>query len=401
MIAAPSALEILLAKTKPIDRFESVALSTLLKRVLAEDVLSPIDLPEFDNSAMDGYAVAYQDVQTVPRELTIVAEIAAETLPQVSLNSGKCARIFTGGTLPKGADTIVMQEDTKRQGEQVQILKQPTLGTFVRLRGEYCSRGGVLLTKGTTIGATEIGILAAVQCLTVPVFARPIVAIISTGSELIPPGADRTPGKIVDSNQYALSSLISQSGAVPLHLGIVPDRLELLETKLSEALVQADLIFTIGGASVGEYDYLGRALANLGAEIHYRTVAMKPGKPITVASLQEKIIIGLPGNPASAIVGYWRLGQFALQKLMGYKNFEPSIFNVPTLMDLKGVPKRENYIWGKLVTREGILSFQPNPGSQNSGNLIGLAETNALGIVPPDKTIGMGNLVAVLQVLSP
>lgn len=397
MITATAALETLLERVQSPVQSEVVGLSALGQRVLAEDVIAPLDLPEFDNSAMDGYALAMADVQTVPQELRIVAEIAAETIAQVGLKPGECARIFTGGVLPQGADTIVRQEDTERSGDRVTILKQPNLGDFVRRQGEYCPKGGILLTKGTPIGSPEIGILAAVQCLQVPVFTKPIGAIISTGSELIPPEAERAPGQIVDSNQYVLGSLISQTGAIPLYLGIIPDRLELLERQLLEALVKADLIFTIGGASVGEYDYLGKALANLGAEIHYRSVAMKPGKPVTVASLQGKVIIGLPGNPASALVGYWRLGQFAIKKLMGYKNCQPLMFHVPTLADLKGTPKRENYIWGKLVVNGGILSFQPNSGSQNSGNLVGLAHTNALGVVPPDTTIGRGSLVEVLS----
>ncbi|MFM7577141.1 MAG: molybdopterin molybdotransferase MoeA, partial [Microcystaceae cyanobacterium] len=239
--------------------------------------------------------------------------------PQRILNTGQAARIFTGAKLPQGADTVVMQEQTQRQGDQVLILSAPPKkGHFVRSPGEYCQKGGRLLTAGMRLQAPELAVLATAQVSQVPVYRRPQVAIFSTGDELISVEETLTGAKIVDSNQYALAAFVENQGAIPLPFGIVPDDPDRLKHTMAQAIASADLVLSTGGVSVGDYDYVEKLLAELGGEIVIRSVPMKPGKPLTVAKFANGCVyFGIPGNPVSALVSCWRFVQPAIAKLSG------------------------------------------------------------------------------------
>ena len=241
---------------------------------------------------MDGYAVRYEDVQTAseatPVELTIIEEIPAGKPPQQTIAAGQTARILTGSMVPSGADTIVIQENTKRTGDRVQILGAPEPRAFVREEGTFIKTGERLLSTGERLTPPEIAVLAAAQHPEVEVYRRPRVAILSTGDELVRPDQPLQPGQIVDSNQYALASLVQQMGAVPLCLGIVQDNPDALKQAIEQATEQADLVLSSGGVSVGDYDYVDKILSELGATLHIRSVAVKPGKPLTVAKVPVK-----------------------------------------------------------------------------------------------------------------
>jgi molybdopterin molybdotransferase len=369
--------------TQPLTTLETIALSQCRGRILAETITSHLDFPHWDNSAMDGYAVRFEDVQTCPVHLTIVESIPAGTSPQISLQPGQAARILTGSMLPPGADTVVMQENTQRDGNQITILQAPKPQEFVRHQGTYYKAGNPLLAAGTVLNAPEIAILAAAQVTQIPVFRQLKVAILSTGSELVEPDQPLQPGQIVDSNQYALVALVEQMGAIALPMGVAADDPDRLKAAMQTAIAAADVVISSGGVSVGDYDYVDRLLEELGATIHIRKVAIKPGKPLTFATQGETLYFGLPGNPASALVTFWRFVQPALRQRSGLpQGWAPPYITAHTTQPLKGDRQRETYLWGQIHTDNGQPTFHLAPGSHLSGNLINLAGTTALAIIP-------------------
>jgi molybdopterin molybdotransferase len=227
------------------------------------------------------------------------------------------------------------------------------------------------------------------------------VAILSTGDELVTPEQPLQPGQIVDSNQYALASFITSNGGISLKLGIVPDRPELLKDAIAQAISSADIVLSTGGVSVGDYDYVDRILTELGGTLHIRSVAVKPGKPLTVATFDNNncLYFGIPGNPVSALVSCWRFVQPALKKLSGQKEYQPRFVKAITRHDLKAGGRRETYLWGQLHLVDGEYEFTLAGGSHSSGNLINLAQTNGLAIVPiGEKLIAAGSEVQVMLI---
>ncbi|KST62268.1 molybdopterin molybdotransferase MoeA [Mastigocoleus testarum] len=389
--------------TTQIDKdIEIVDLFNANGRILADSVVSNLDFPHWDNSAMDGYAVRYADVQECsqdkPVTLQIVEDIPAGYQPQITIQPGQAARIFTGAVMPQGADTIVMQENTRREEDRVAILTAPKPEEFVRKRANYYQAGNSLLAAGIELKAAEIAILAAAQCPQIKVYRKLKVAILSSGDELVTPNQSLQPGQIVDSNQYALAALVQQMGAEPLMLGIIKDEPEALREAISNAINNADIVLSSGGVSVGDYDYVEQIIESLGGEIHIRSVAVKPGKPLTVATFPHTLYFGLPGNPGSALVTFWRFVKPAIQKFSGLaEGWKPEFLQAESLHDLRSNGKRETYIWGNLKVNNGAYQFQVAGGSQSSSNLINLAQTNALAVIPVgQKSISRREKVQVL-----
>jgi molybdopterin molybdotransferase len=424
MLPAKEAESIILSLVQPFDQqldAQLVDLSAATGRILASSVTSQWDFPHWDNSAMDGYAVRYADVKSCnaqqPAVLQIIEEISAGIEPQCRIQPGQASRIFTGACMPKGADTVVMQERTRREENRVFILEAPKQQAFVRHRASFYKAGEPLLQSGITLNAPEIAVLAAAGCTHLPVYRRPRVAILSTGNELVTPDQPLQPGQIVDSNQYALAAFVALSGGVPVPLGIVRDEPEELKSAIAQSLSSADIVLSTGGVSVGDYDYVDRILAELGAQIHIRSVAVKPGKPLTVATFsplsqevqggsnRSVLYFGLPGNPVSALVSCWRFVQPALSKLSGLpqEGWRPVFVKVRSHHDLHSDGRRETYLWGQLrLDATGTYEFHLAGGSHNSGNLINLAQTTGLAVVPVGQTlISAGEPVQVLQVSSP
>ncbi|AFY33815.1 gephyrin-like molybdotransferase Glp [Calothrix sp. PCC 7507] len=416
MLSVGDTEKIILNLVQPLDYTEVVDLLAATGRVLASSVTSNLDFPHWDNSAMDGYAVRYEDVKHSsaenPSVLEIVEEIPAGYQPQFTIQSGQAARIFTGAVMPKGADTVVMQEKTHSEENRIFILAAPKPQEFVRHKAAFYQAGAQLLPAGIVLNAPEIAVLAALQCSQLSVYRRPRVAILSTGDELVTPDQVLEAGQIVDSNQYALAALVKQSGAEPLLLGIVRDNPVALAETIAHAIASADIVISSGGVSVGDYDYVDKILESLGAKIHARAVAMRPGKPLTVASFPnhdlgdgEKtqhsgLYFGLPGNPAAVLVTFWRFVQPAIKKLSGLaESGEVKFIKVRSHDELRSDGKREIYVWGKLQLIDGVYEFHKAGGSHSSGNLINLAQTNALAVLPVGKTlVSPTQEVEVLQV---
>jgi molybdopterin molybdotransferase len=408
MLPVSQAEKIILDLVQPLSEVESIDLTMATGRILATAIVSRLDFPHWDNSAMDGYAVKFADVRSStskhPITLEVVEEIPAGYQPQREIQSGEAARIFTGAIVPAGADTIVIQEHTQRvQKNFVKIQITPTARSFVRQRGEYARIGDPLLAAGTLLNPPEIAILAATGCSQVEVYRRPRVAILSTGDELVLPHQTLKPGQIVDSNQYALAAFVTQAGGIPICMGIIPDDRPKLTAAMSEAIESADFVLSTGGVSVGDYDYVEAILSELGGDIQIRAVAIKPGKPLTVAKFNRDartvVYFGLPGNPVSALVSCWRFVKSAMAKLGGLpkSNWQPTWIEAITTQDLTADGKRETYLWGKLELIDGRYRFSLAGGSHSSANMINLAGTNALVMVPVDTTMVMdGSTVRVL-----
>ncbi|ELS05374.1 molybdenum cofactor synthesis domain protein [Xenococcus sp. PCC 7305] len=406
MLPAQEAEQIILNLLEPLNiqqDSEIVNLKSAGGRVLAQSISSKLDFPYWDNSAMDGYAVRYEDVQKAsvetPVTLEVVEEIPAGSVPQKTISSQQAARIFTGSMLPEGSDTIVIQENTQRNGNLVTISVSPQPRQFVRHRGSFYQAGESMLKPGIALDAPDIAILATAQYSELKVYRRPRIAILSTGDELVTPDSSLQPGQIVDSNQYALGSFVSSNDAIPIFVGIVPDQPDKLKKAMAQAIAEADIVLSTGGVSVGDYDYIDEILEELGGQIQIRSVAVKPGKPLTVASFDNSCLyFGIPGNPVSALVSCWRFVQPAIKKLSGLKhNWQPTFINATTKNELRSGGTRETYLWGNLNLVGGVPEFSLATGSHSSGNLINLSQTNALAMIPiGQKSIAAGESIKIM-----
>lgn len=408
MLPVEQAESIILSLVQPlgteIDQ-EKVEINQVAGRILAKSVVSSLDFPHWDNSAMDGYAVRYQDVADAsidhPKLLEIIEEIPAGSAPKSTIQIGQAARIFTGSCIPKGADTIVIQEETKRDGNQVKILSAPKPQAFIRHQGSYYKAGQPLLTPGIPLDAAEIAVLAAAKCIEVPVYRRLRVALLSTGDELVTPDTPLKRGQLVDSNQYALATVVRTLGAEAIKFGVIRDQPDVLKKAISQAIETADIVISTGGVSVGDYDYVEEILTELGGTIHIQSVAIKPGKPLTVAKFPNCLYFGLPGNPVSALVTFWRFVQPAIKKQSGLLSqfWGPEFVKARSRQELKAGGKREIYVWGQLWLVDGEYEFQLAHGSQISGNLINLAQTTGLAVLPIGQSqINPGDIIKVLKI---
>jgi molybdopterin molybdotransferase len=409
MLSVTETEKIILDLLKPfdseIDR-EIIALLRSQHRILAEDIYSKLDFPHWDNSAMDGYALRYDDLEDLAElKFKIASEqIPAGTVISKSLAKGECIRIFTGGMLPIGADTVIMQEDAECIDNFLYLKTKPSQGEYVRRQGEFIAIGTKLIAAGTKLSATEIGALASARCQTVKVYRQPKIAIISTGDELVSLDnlASLQLGQIIDSNLYALSVLVEQAGAIAIPFGAVRDDKAELEKIMRQAIASADMVISTGGVSVGDYDYIDELLMKMGANIYVRSVAIKPGKPLTIAALNhgKTLYFGVSGNPVSAMVSFWRFIRGAIAKLNGANktHWYPQFMKATTTEELHSQGRRETYLWGNLTYQKGSPIFQPVK-NYSSGNLISAIGANALAVMRVNQTyVPTGDEVSVMQV---
>ena len=293
---------------------EMVPIDRALGRILARDITARRPLPPLDNSAMDGFALRSCDV---PGQLSVLGTIAAGDPPGATLGAGQAWRIMTGAPLPAGADTVVIREDAVATREQVTVAETSALGDNIRRAGEDIGIGDLAVAAGARIGAGEIGLMAALGHAVVPVSRQPRVAIMSTGDELVGVDVVPGPGQIVNSNAYALAAQVREAGGIPVPAGIAPDRLGVLVDMLRAGL-ECDVLLTSGGVSVGDFDHVKRAFADVGVNLDFWKVAMKPGKPLAFgASATGTLVFGLPGNPVSSMLSFEIFARPALLALQG------------------------------------------------------------------------------------
>jgi molybdopterin molybdotransferase len=371
---------------------ERVPLREAPGRVLAADVISPITLPHWTNSAMDGYAVRAVDMRGAsegsPVELPVIETVAAGAFPSLPLGDRQATRIMTGAPLPEGADTVVRVEDTDAGLQRVRILKDRDAGKNIRLRGEDLREGEVALPRGTPVGAAQVGVLASVGAGEVMVHRRPVVAILGSGDELV--DLDRfsevlAGRKIVSSNSYTLEALVTDSGGVPLVLGNSADTLEAMRALLERAVERKpDLIITSAGVSVGEFDHTRAALEEMGTQLAFWKVRMRPGAPLGFGHVQGIPWLGLPGNPVSAMVTFELFARPALRKMLGHARLHRRPVSV-VLEEPVSIGAKLTHFYRAIVSAQadGTLTARLT-GPQGSGILTSMSLANALLVVPED-----------------
>jgi molybdenum cofactor synthesis domain-containing protein len=308
---------------KPADLGEEEAvLLEAYNRVLSEDIVSTLDIPPFNRSTVDGYAVKAEDTfraeENNPVTLEVSGVISVGEEPKVILSKGEAAEIVTGAPIPEGADAVVMVEDTEREDDVLRVFSAVTINENVMKKGSDIKKGTAVLRKGQLLGSSEIGVTAALGLTKVKVLRIPIVAVLSTGAEVTEPGKPLPPGKIYDINAYSLSTAVVESGAKPVYFGVVPDDKQALFKALQTALASADLVITSGGVSVGPRDYTPQIVDSLGKPgIVIYGIAVKPGKPTTIGFVGEKPVFSLPGHPTSALLIFYLLAKPLIQQLAG------------------------------------------------------------------------------------
>jgi molybdopterin molybdotransferase len=394
------AREVIARFLSPVTTVESINVRGALGRVLAWDVISPLNVPAHDNSAMDGYAVRHGDLKPDGEVVLKIAGSSFAGLPfKGALKAGECVRIMTGGVVPQGADTIVMQEHVRAALEKVTIGAGHKKGQNLRRAGEDLAAGQVALKRGTALRPADIGLISSLGVGEVPVYRRLRVAFFSTGDELVSIGAPLGEGQIYDSNRYTIHGMLTRMGCEVLDMGVVRDDPALLERAFRDAAAAADVVITSGGVSVGEADFVKALLEKLG-EVVFWKIAMKPGRPLAYGRIGAAHFFGLPGNPVSVMVTFYQFVRDALLRLSGLDPV-PAIptFKVPCTSSLKKAPGRTEFQRG-ILTRDPAGAWTVRvTGEQGSGILRSMSEANCFIILPTEQgNVTPGTLVDV-QVL--
>jgi molybdopterin molybdotransferase len=402
LLSVQEAKKIILAAFEPLNAV-SVELPHAANLILAEDIHATTDLPPFSNSSMDGFAVIASDLKNTPARLKIIADIPAGVYPEVTIRHGQTARVMTGSPIPDGTDAVVPIENTDLYQSQagnslpdsVSILRPVQAGEYIRPRGQDLHKGTVVLKKGRQLQPQDIGLLASLGEYKIRVYTKPRVALLVTGDELVHPAEPLASGKIRDANSYILGSLIERSGGEIVSMGIVADDPAAIQERLESAKSrQVDLILTSAGVSVGAFDFMRSIVLENGTLIFWQ-VNMRPGKPLAFGSYRGIPLVGLPGNPVSAYVGFLVFILPALRKMAGFSQVDP-VYKKVFLAEEVESDGRESYLRAILSRRnnrlEAVLS-----GPQGSGNIYSLVQANALLILPSGvKSLPVGSEVNCL-----
>lgn len=381
MVSIANATAMIMAHAQPLGSEEIDAL-TALGRVLATDIAAPEDIPDVPKAAMDGYALRASD-GLAPRR--VVAELTAGGDTTVALGPGEATRIMTGAPMPPGADAMIPVELTEERDGMLFIKRELKPGDYVHVIGQDVARGQIVLTAGTTLGAADIGILATFGMTRISVYRRPRVAVLATGDEVVEPGETRPGGAVRDSNRYALMAAVREAGGEPISLGIARDDITVQRQAILRGLEQADVLITSGGVSMGTRDLIKPLLAELGT-VHFGRIAFKPGKPTTFATVNGKLVFGLPGFPVSSLVSFEVFVRPALRALQGdAKPFRPHV-EVTLDSPITPAPDRPEYQRIIVTYRQGRL-FATSTGGQGSSRILSLRGANGLLLVPAGETV--------------
>jgi molybdopterin molybdotransferase len=398
MLSIEQARERILDGIRPLPA-ETADLHGALGRYTADSQRSTVDLPPHDNSAMDGYAVRAEDLAPAradaPVTLRVIGTAPAGVVFDNVVGQGTCVRIFTGSTLPRGADAVVMQEDVKQDDKDpsnVFFVESAPPWENVRLRGEDVKAGELLLEAGEKLTATRLSFLAAAGIAAVRAASRPVAGLVATGNELREPRRPLEAGAIYESNRIGLAALARQAGAMPKLFPLVQDDLAATKAALEQALSECDVVISTGGVSVGGMDRVKEAFAAIGGQIDFWTVDMRPGKPCAFGRRKEKLWFGLPGNPVSALVCFLLLARPALLRLQGAREVLGRTIPATLREPLANDAGRRHFMRVTLDERGGARSA----GQQASHILSAMARADGLVDVPPKTTLAAGSLVAVL-----
>jgi molybdopterin molybdotransferase len=378
MLSYQEAVDVVLQTVQPLPPVE-MALGEALGRVLAEPAVARWDLPPADNSAMDGYAFAWNG-QGEGSELEVVGFVPAGSHLDEPVPPGQAVKIMTGAPLPAGCDTVVPVEEVAAEGTHIRLLRPSRADQHVRHLGEELQQGETLLAAGALLHAGEMGLLAAAGIERVRVYPAPRVALLSTGDELVELGEAPGPGQIVNSNFHLLAARLQEEGCVVIPLGIARDNEYDLAERIGRGL-QADMLISTGGVSVGDRDHVQETLRAFGFEPGFWRVSIKPGKPVLFGSVKGRPVFGLPGNPAAAAATFELFVRPALRRLAGFPGLLQPRLRVTLKSEIDGGEKRQRFIWGSLLERQGRFEFLPS-ARQGSGQNRSLQEVQALLPVP-------------------
>ncbi len=380
------ALERILSFIEPVRDVDKTGIRDALNRVLAEDVTSLIDVPTGTNSAMDGYAVNGDDIPAEgSTDLRVIGTVLAGSPLQQAVSRGTCARIMTGAIMPAGTDTVIIQEDVERHGEDIRIDSGTRRGDNVRQAGEDIRKGDTVLTRGTRLDPADIGLLASLGIGEVKVTRRLRVAFFSTGDELRSIGETLDEGCIYDSNRYTLYTMLKRLSGIDItDMGVIRDEREAIENAFLSAAGGADVVITSGGVSVGEADYVRETLERVG-DVAFWKVAMKPGRPLSFGRVRDAVFFGLPGNPVSVMVTFYQFVQPALRALMGDNQTRPITVKAVCGSRLKKRPGRIEYQRGILERETNGRIVVHKTGAQGSGILTSMSRANCFIILGMDS----------------
>ena len=372
------ALTLLAGKISRVAEPETVAVRAALNRVLAENVVAPRDVPPQDNSAVDGYAVFFDDLDAAAEtRLPVTGRIAAGHPLERPARRGEALRIFTGAPVPEGPDTVFMQEDCRAEGDDVVFSPGIKRGANRRRAGEDVRAGATVITAGRRLRAQEIGLAASVGRARLSVFRRLRVAVFSTGDEVRDPGAEIPAGCIYDANRFAIMGLLDGMGCDVTDLGILPDRLDAITGALAAAAAEHDLLITSGGVSLGDEDHV-KAAVEANGTLHFWRVAIKPGRPIALGQVGRAAFVGLPGNPVAAMVTFMRIARPVILLLSGVADIAPRLFRVAAGFDFKKKPGRREWLRARLEAdgAGGVRAMKYH--ADGSGILASMVEADGL-----------------------
>jgi len=365
----------------PLAEHELINLQDALHRTLAADILSPMNVPPHDYSAMDGYAVRYDDLASAPSRLTLIGSAYAGRAFTGRVAAGECVRIMTGALIPEGCDSVVMQEHVQVAGSSIEIGEGHTRGQNIRLVGEDITQGATVLTTGRIIRPAEMGLLASLGFSEIKVYRKLKVVLFSTGDELQQPGKPLAPGQIYNSNRYTLLGMLGELGVEIIDMGTIRDDKASLKLALLDAAARADVIITSGGVSVGEADYIKQLLAEIG-EVVFWKIAMKPGKPLAYGKIGTCHFFGLPGNPVAVMVTFQQFVRDALRTLMGQQPKLTIELQATCLSPIRKVPGRTEFQRGILSRDENGGWVVHTSGAQCSGILSSMSKANCYIVLP-------------------
>jgi molybdopterin molybdotransferase len=379
MISVEKALKTILVNFRPLG-LEKINILEAQKRVIGEDVFAPHNIPSADNSAMDGYAVRHIDTRGAtkdkPLQLKIIEDIPAGKVALKKIKKGEAARIMTGAVIPEGADSVIRQEDTKKDGNTVILYASVTKGQNIRFAGEDVRTGELVVKKGIALRPADIGMLAALGKAFISVYQKPRVAIMSTGDELVDIETNPPLGKIINSNSYSLAAQVLECGGIPIMLGISKDKKIDLQEKFKTAL-HADVIISSGGVSVGDFDFVKDVMGEIGNAMHFWQVAMRPGKPLAFGSIESVPLFGLPGNPVSAMVSFEQFVRPSLLKMQGHKKIFRQKIKAVCAQEIQKSGGFRHFIRA-VVKKEKDQYIASVTGDQGSGILKSMVIANAL-----------------------
>ena len=408
MISVAQAQEIILKNISTLKEPELVRVSTCLNRISSQDIKAKENIPPFNNSAMDGFALKAKGSigasRQNPKALEVIADLPAGYVSGKTISRGKTIRIMTGAPIPKGADSVIMVEDTRKVRSQksevtskefIEIFKEVKPGENVRYVGEDVKKSEIVIKKGVILKSGHMGMLASLGSLKIKVFLRPKVAILTTGDELIEIKEKLKPGKIRNSNAYSLYAQVIKIGALPILLGIVRDNKEELRQKIKKGLQRADMLLVSGGVSVGDYDFVKEVLVDLGTKMKFWKVAMRPGKPLAFGIINRIPVFGLPGNPVSSMVAFEQFVRPAILKMAGAR--EVFRFHLPAIID-EVVKKKEclRYFARAVLKNKNGRLYASLTGPQGSGILKSCVLANGIMELPEDiSEVHRGDCVQV------